>query len=269
MTEPAKQVLWPDDQVLLDLATVARHAPLIHCLTNTVAANFTANALLAVGASPAMVEHETEAQELATVAGALLVNVGTVSESTAAAMIAATVAAQGAGTPWVLDPVAVGVLGFRGLLARELLTSAPTVVRGNASEVLSLAGAAGGGRGVDSTVDSAGVIAPAREFARRRGNVVAVSGVVDYITDGDTVIAVPGGDPMMSQVTGVGCVLGALISAFLAVNPEPLTAAASASAVLAAAGERAARGVPGPGTFAVRLIDELHVLTQTAKEAAA
>jgi hydroxyethylthiazole kinase len=169
----------------------------------------------------------------------------------------------------VLDPVAVGVLGFRGLLARELLNSAPTVVRGNASEILSLSGAIRGGKGVDSTAKSEAALASAMEFAQKHGHVVAVSGAVDYITDGDVVIAVPGGDPMMSQVTGVGCVLGALISAFLAVNPEPLTAAASASAVFAAAGERAARGAVGPGTFAVRLLDELHVLTQTAKEATA
>jgi hydroxyethylthiazole kinase len=133
-------------------------------------------------------------------------------------------------------------------------------VRGNASEILALAGASGGGKGVDSTADSADALPRARELAARSGAVVAVSGVVDYITDGETTLAVPGGHVLMTKVTGVGCALGALMAAFLAVSTSPLEAAASASAVLAAAAERAARNARGPGSFAVALLDQLWLL---------
>src|SRR3954468_1613076 len=171
--------------------TVLREtAPLVHCLTNTVVQTITANALLAAGAAPAMVDAPQEAAEFAAVASAVLVNVGTVHERTAEAMRLAARAAGAAGTPWVLDPVAVGGLGYRTALARELVELRPTVVRGNASEVLALSGAGVGGRGGDNTAGAEEAADAAAELARRTGGVVAVSGPVDVLTDGTRTVRV-------------------------------------------------------------------------------
>lgn len=242
------------------LSRVRDRAPLVHCMTNVVVAGFTANVLLAAGASPAMVENDQESAEFAVIADALLVNLGTLSAERARAMRAATAAARAAGTPWVLDPVAVGPLAYRTRLATDLLGQRPTVVRGNPSEVLSLAGAAGGGRGVDSTADSGAALPVARQLAARTGSVVAVSGAVDQITDGATVLQVRTGHPLMTRVTGVGCALGALVAACCAVQDSPLVAAAAATTVLTVAAEVAAAGSTGPGSFAVGLLDALAAL---------
>ncbi|MBX5440258.1 MAG: hydroxyethylthiazole kinase [Solirubrobacteraceae bacterium] len=251
---------WPDPAVAADLRALRERAPLTHCLTNVVVTNVTANVLLAAGAAPAMVPAVEEAGPFAQAADALLVNVGTVTAADAAAMRAAVAAAGEAGTPWVLDPVAVGALPLRTGLARELAARRPAVVRGNGSEILALAGAAGGGRGVDSTVGSEAALDAARGLAAETGAVVAVSGAVDRITDGERVVEVPGGHVLLTRVTGAGCALGALMAAFLAVSATPLDAAVAASAVMKAAGERAAAGARGPGSFAVALLDELALL---------
>lgn len=244
------------------LSRVREHTPLVHCMTNIVVAGFTANALLAVGASPAMVENEQESAEFAVVADALLVNLGTLSGERVSAMRAAVASARRAGTPWVLDPVAVGSMGFRTGFAAELIEQRPTVIRGNPSEVLSLAGAAGAGRGVDSTADAGSALLAARGLAERTRGVVAVSGAVDYITDGTTVFQVRTGHPLMTRVTGVGCVLGALVAACCAVEDSALVAATAATAVLTVAGEVAAAASTGPGSFAVALLDALGVLDE-------
>jgi hydroxyethylthiazole kinase len=234
-------------------------------MTNVVVTGFTANVLLATGASPAMVEAVQESGEFAGVADGLLINVGTLTADMAESMRTAVAAAQAAGTPWVLDPVAVGALQFRTKFAAELLDSGPAIVRGNASEILSLAGADGSaGKGVDSTAGSDDALEAAGALATARGCVVAVSGAVDYVTDGRTVLAVAGGHPVMTRVTGVGCALGALMAAFRAVDASALHAAAAASTVLAVAGERAAARSKGPGSFAVALLDELAGLDAAA-----
>jgi hydroxyethylthiazole kinase len=231
-------------------------APLTHCITNFVAANFTANVLLAAGASPAMVVAIEEVAEFAAIAAALLINVGTVTREESNAMLVAAAAARDSGTPWVLDPVAVGAVQFRTNVVKALLDHEPAIVRGNASEIIALSGSAGGGKGVDSADDSASALPFARELALRTGSVVAVSGVVDFVTDGTDVISVAGGHAIMTKVTGVGCALGSLMAAFLA-GSEPLRAAASASAVFALAGERAAQVTSRPGSFSVAFLDEL------------
>ena len=248
--------VWAQSDTLDDLSRMRGRAPLTHCITNIVAANFTANVLLAVGASPAMVVATEEVAEFAAIAAAVLINVGTVTNEAAKAMRVAAAAARESGTPWVLDPVAVGAVRFRTQVATGLLEHRPAIVRGNASEILALSGFAGGGKGVDSTDDSSAAIPFARELAKRTGAVVAISGVLDYITDGRDVISVAGGGAIMTRVTGVGCALGALMAAFLA-TADPLRAAASASAVFAIAGERAAQSAPGPGSFAVAFLDQL------------
>ena len=232
-------------------------APLVHCLTNTVVQTLTANALLAVGAAPAMVDAPQEAGEFAAVASAVLVNVGTVHERTAEAMRIAARSAGTAGTPWVLDPVAVGALAYRTALAEELVALRPTVVRGNASEVMALAGAGAGGRGVDSTAGADDAAEAATELARRTSGVVAVSGEVDMLTDGERTVRVGGGSVLLTRTTGAGCALGALVAAYLAVTGDPLTGAVAAHAHVALAAERAALTAGGPGTFAAAWLDAL------------
>jgi hydroxyethylthiazole kinase len=243
------------------MTAVAGESPLVQCMTNIVVAGFTANVLLAIGASPAMVENAEESADMAAASNCLLVNLGTLSAERQRAMLSAAASARSAGTPWVLDPVAVGALAPRTELARRLLDSGPAVVRGNASEIISLAGVAGfAGRGVDSQARPEDAVQPAQALAAQRSTVVAVSGPIDYVTDGTEVVEIPGGHPLMTRVTGVGCALGATMAALLGAGVAPLNAAAGACALFAAAGERAADtagGTPGPGTFAVRFVDEL------------
>ncbi|MGY1841590.1 MULTISPECIES: hydroxyethylthiazole kinase [unclassified Modestobacter] len=235
-------------------------APLVHCLTNTVVQTITANALLAVGAAPAMVDDPAEASEFAAVASGVLVNVGTVSQRTADAMRLAARAAGEAGTPWVLDPVAVGGLGFRTALAADLVELRPTVIRGNASEVLALAGAGAGGRGVDSTADPDDALEAAASLARRTGGVVAVSGPVDVVTDGERTLRIGGGSVLLTRTTGAGCALGALTAAYVAATGDPVLGTVAAHAHVALAAEVAADLADGPGTFAPQWLDALDAL---------
>jgi len=255
-----KETVWPAQEVVEDLSELRKNAPLTHVLTNIVVTNWTANVLLAAGASPAMVIAEEEAPGFAAIASGVLINLGTINSFDAKAIKAAAISANKSGTPWVLDPVAVGPLPYRTEIAIELLNYKPTVIRGNASEILALAGASSGGKGVDSTAKSTEAIEVAQELSLRTGAVVAISGEVDYITNGKEVIAVPGGHILMTKVTGVGCSLGALIASFLGIQKDPLRAAISASAVFAVAGERAALASRGTGSFAVAFLDELTVL---------
>jgi hydroxyethylthiazole kinase len=173
------------------------------------------------------------------------------------AMVEAAQAAHHAGTPWVLDPVAVGVLPVRTALALELLEHSPTAIRGNASEIMALAGFGAGGRGVD-TVDSAeSALDAAAHLAQTYGSTVAISGATDLVTDGTSVLRISNGHPYLTLVTGGGCALGAVTAAFLAVGEDRLAATASATAVYTIAAELAAVNAQGPGTFAVAFIDAL------------
>ena len=236
-------------------------APLVHCLTNTVVQTLTANALLAVGAAPAMVDEPLEAEGFAAVASAVLVNLGTVHERTAVAMRLAARSAAAAGTPWVLDPVAVGGLAFRTGLAGELLGSRPAVVRGNASEIMALAGSGTGGRGVDSTAAADDAVEAATLLAARTGGVVAVSGEVDLVTDGSRTVRIGGGSVLLTRTTGAGCALGALVAAYVAVAGDALAGAVAAHAHVALAAEAAAAEAAGPGTFAPLWLDALDAVT--------
>ena len=248
--------------VAATLQRVHDKGPLVHCLTNVVVANVTANALLAVGASPAMVENADESAPFAAVASAVLVNLGTLSRERSEAMRAAAASAASAGTPWVLDPVAVGALAHRTVLAADLLEHRPAVVRGNPAEVLGLVGAGGAGRGVDSTVGPEAALEAATALALATGGVVAVSGAVDRVTDGRQVVEVPTGDPLLTRVTGAGCMLGGLVAACLGAGAEPLEAAVGATVALTVAAEEAAASSRGPGSFGVALIDELSCLDE-------
>lgn len=231
--------------------------PLIQCLTNVVTVNLVANAVLAIGGTPAMVDTPGEAGIFAGVASATLVNVGTIGAEQQRGMLEATDAAREAGTPWVLDPVAVGTLPVRTKLAQDLLERRPTVIRGNASEIRALAGDGGGGRGVDAADEVDAVAEVAADLARRSGAVVAVSGSVDLVTDGNRAVRVHAGHPLLTRITGAGCALGGVLAAFLATGQDPLAATVTAHAAYGVAAERAAADAAGPGSFAVGLLDAL------------
>ena len=251
---------WPHPEVVEDLSELRRHAPLTQCITNIVVTNFTANVLLAVGASPAMVVTIEEVADFVRIAQALLINVGTITTTDAEIMVKAVATARETNTPWVLDPVAVGALRFRTDVVAELLKHKPTVIRGNASEILALSGVTGGGKGVESTASSVAALPAAVTLAEKTGAVVALSGEIDYVTDGKQIISIPGGHEIMTTVTGTGCTLGALIASFLPVTESPIRAATAASVVFAAAGERAFKEAHGTGSFAVAFLDQLSAI---------
>lgn len=244
------------------LLGVLREAPpLTHCITNAVVTGFTANVLLALGAAPAMVDIVDEAGMFAGVASGMLINLGTPTPEQRAASLEAVAGAGESGTPWVLDPVAIGVLPVRTALAHQLVQQRPTAIRGNASEILALAGLSSGGRGVDTTDSTDSAAEAASALARTTGGVVAVSGPIDLVTDGERVVRLANGHELLTRVTGGGCALGAVMAAFLgaarASGHDALTAVASASLVYTIAAERAAAASAGPGSFAVALLDAL------------
>lgn len=243
------------------LSELRESPPLTHCITNSVVTGFTANVLLALGAAPAMVDIVDEAGMFAGAASGVLINLGTPTPEQRAASLQAAAGAVAAGTPWVLDPVAIGALPVRTALAHELVASRPTAIRGNASEILALAGLSAGGRGVDATDTTDAAAEAALSLATRHGSVVAVSGPVDLVTDGIRLLRIANGHELLTRVTGGGCALGAVMAAFLgaarSTSADPLTAVASASLVYTIAAERAAVRASGPGSFAVALLDAL------------
>lgn len=246
-------------------ALLRHHSPLVHCMTNDVVQSFSANVLLALGASPAMVIDDDEAAQFSALASSLLINVGTLTQERARAMRAAIGSANAAGTPWVLDPVAVGGLTLRTEFAHEVLALHPAVIRGNASEIRALAGEHGGGRGVDSTDSAAAALPAAQSLARRHATVVVVTGEQDYLTDGERVYCVPGGHVMMTRVVGTGCALSAVVAACCALPGDRLTHVASACALMARAGEQAVAESQGPGSFVPAFIDALWQFNREAQ----
>ena len=245
------------------LEAVRAARPLVQNITNYVAMTISANVLLALGASPAMVHAVDEADDFVAISNALVVNIGTLSEDWVDAMRRAIRRAVALGKPWVLDPVGCGATPYRTAVAVELAQLAPTIIRGNASEILSLAGASGaGGKGVDSTASSDDAIAAAKALAKASGAVVAVTGATDYVTDGKKVVAIEGGDALMPLSTALGCALSASVAAFAAVRP-PLEAAVAALAVYGAAGAEAAGKLKGPGHLPAELCDALYKLEAT------
>jgi hydroxyethylthiazole kinase len=244
------------------LRTIRSRKPLVHNITNYVVMNETANATLALGALPVMAHASEEVEEMARLASALVLNIGTLSPHWIEAMLLAGTAATTRRTPIVLDPVGAGATEFRTRTAHRILDAVGvTVVRGNAGEVATLVGAHAEVRGVESIV--AGLEPPelARTAARRLGVVASVTGPVDHVSDGDRVLAVANGHELLATVTGTGCMSSALTGCFLAAKPgEPVEAAAEALAAFGVAAEDAARGADGPGTFHARLYDGLYAL---------
>ena len=248
------------DAVYGALEDLRARRPLVHNITNYVAMTPSANVLLALGASPAMVHAAEEAEDFVVISDALAVNIGTLSPPWVAAMRAAAERAKALGKPWVLDPVGCGATPYRSAVAAELAALGPSVIRGNASEILSLAGqVAAAGKGVDSTARAEDATAAAEALARRTGAVVAVTGETDYVSDGARSLAVHAGHALMPLSTALGCALSAVTAAFAAVRP-PFEAAAAALAVFGAAGAEAAERCRGPGHLPAEICDALHAM---------
>jgi hydroxyethylthiazole kinase len=247
-----------------DVERIRAEAPLIHNITNYVVMNTTANALLALGASPVMAHAVDEVEEMASLARALVINIGTLSPAWVEAMIKAGRKATSRGIPIILDPVGAGATRYRTSTIQSLLGEVtPTIIRGNASEIRAVLYAEDATKGVDSTHSSEQALEAARVLAEHCECVVSVSGATDLIVSGREVLRVANGHPMMPKVTGLGCTASALTGAFAAVNPSPLHAAAHAMAVLGIAGEIAAERSPGPGSLQLHLLDALYQLRES------
>lgn len=238
-------------------------SPVIHNITNYVVMNSTANALLAIGASPVMAHAEDEVEEMVGIAGALVINIGTLSRKWVKSMRRAAARARKRGIPIVLDPVGAGATRYRTETARELIEEAPpAIIRGNASEIMALSERGGGTKGVDSTAASGHALTAALDLSARSGSVVCVSGETDYIVSGQDEARIRNGHSMMPRVTGLGCTASALCGAFAAVQGSFALAAAQAMAVMGIAGEIAAVQAAGPGSLQVAFLDALYRLTE-------
>jgi hydroxyethylthiazole kinase len=250
------------------LAAIRRVRPLVHNITNFVVMNPTANALLACGASPVMAHAENEVEEMAAFAGALVLNIGTLTDAWVASMLKAGRKATELGKPIILDPVGSGATRLRTDAARTILRETKvSVVRGNASEILSLAGQDSAVKGVDSGNSVEDAARVAGQLALELGVTLAVTGPTDLVTDGRRTLFIEGGHDLMPFVTGTGCTASALVGAFHAVDPDPVNTAATALAFLGLAGERAGAAAAGPGSFQMHLLDALYSLTPEELEA--
>ncbi len=245
--------------------------PLVHQIANYVVMNETANATLALGALPVMAHAREEVEEMVAIAGALVLNIGTLSPHWVDAMVLAGRAANEHGVPVVLDPVGAGATTYRTETAKRILDEVQvTVVRGNAGEIATLVGVEAEVRGVESIDAGSDPAELARTAGARLGTVASVTGPIDHVSDGGTVVSVANGDPLLATITGTGCMSSALTGCFLAVNRErPLEAAAEALVAFGVAGEDAARGARGPGSFHVALYDALAALDPATLDARA
>jgi hydroxyethylthiazole kinase len=253
------------------LRLLRERKPLVHQITNYVVMNETANATLALGALPVMAHAREEVEEMVGLAGALVLNIGTLSPHWVDAMLLAGKAANAGGVPVVLDPVGAGATRYRTDTARRILSEVNVaVLRGNQGEVATLVGVEAEVRGVESIEVGGEPAELARAAARNLGLVASVTGPVDHVSDGRRVLAVANGHELLAAVSGTGCMSSAITGCFLAVQrDEPLEAAAEALAAFGVAGEDAARSAKGPGSFHVALYDALAALDPATLDARA
>lgn len=252
-------------KVWTHLSSVRQNSPLIQCITNFVSMDLMANTLLSAGASPAMIHSLQEISDFTPHVHALCINVGTLTSEWLPAMKSAAELANHLGKPWVLDPVAAGASGFRLKACLELVELKPTVIRGNGSEIiaLSMASSVGPTKGVDSSHESTDAVVAAKSLAQASGSIVAVSGAVDIVTDGQRVVGAQNGVALMQKITASGCSLTALIAAFVAVDPShAFEATASAFSIFGIAGEMGMKMAKGPASLRMHLIDSLYGLDQ-------
>jgi hydroxyethylthiazole kinase len=259
--------LLPSD-LWADVLAVRAQRPLVHSITNLVVMNFNANVLLAMGASPVMAHAHEEVADMAAIAQALVLNIGTLEPYWIKSMCQALDVATARGIPTVLDPVGAGATPYRNESIQVLMRQAmPGVIRGNASEIMSVAGIAAQTRGVDSSAAVADALQAARDLAARSGGVVCVSGPVDQVLDaGGRLASLANGHEWMTRITGVGCSATALVGAFCAVQPDAWRATVSAMAYLGVVGEVATDAVQangqGVGSLQMALLDQLQLLDE-------
>ena len=245
-----------------NLTAVGEKKPLIHNITNFVVMNYTANALLAMGASPVMAHAQNEVEDMASFAGALVLNIGTLTDGWILSMLKAGKRASEQHTPIILDPVGSGATPLRTNSAKKIITETRvSVIRGNASEILSLRDDKSKTKGVDSIHAVEEAAKTASVLAQELESTLAITGPVDLVTDGSRVLRVANGHPLMGYVTGTGCTATVVIGAFLAVDDDPVSATATALAYFGLAGEVAGQMASAPGSFMIQLIDALYTIT--------
>ncbi|MDY0781439.1 hydroxyethylthiazole kinase [Tenacibaculum sp. IB213877] len=249
------------------LNTVVNHlrnrSPLIHNITNYVVMNNTANALLAIGASPVMAHAKEEVEDIVSISSSLVINMGTLSKKWIASMILAAKKANQLNKPFVFDPVGVGASRFRTETAMQIINAAkPNVIRGNASEVMALAQVTNSTKGVDSTVNSKSAVTAAQKLSKELNNTIVISGATDYIITNNQINEVTEGSPLMAKVTGMGCTATAIIGACISVEPDYHLASTVAMKIMGRAGNEAAKISSGPGSFQMNFIDSLYNLKE-------
>jgi len=242
---------------------VRAQSPLVHNISNFVVMNNTANALLAVGASPIMAHAKSEVVEMVTISDSLVINIGTLDEVWSESMLLAANTASQLGKPWILDPVGAGATSYRDHILKELLREKPSVIRGNASEIIALNKSnLIKTKGVDSTSQSGEAVLAALDLHQKYGSIVCISGETDIVISGSQEIHLKNGHLLMTKVTGLGCSATALIGAFMAVITNKTEAVTAAMALIGVAGELAEKESNGPGSLQVKLLDKLYNITE-------
>lgn len=252
-----------DKELLIsDVERVRSLSPIVQNITNYVTMNNSANALLAIGASPIMAHAVEEMEQMAAITGALVINIGTLDSKWIESMLIAGKAVSRLGKPIVLDPVGAGASTLRTETAWKIIEECrPTIIRGNGSEIMALIDADVKSKGVDSSASSDSALDSAKLLAKRTGAVVVISGATDYITDGERVEMVTNGASIMTVVTAMGCTASSIVGAFAAINSDPFVAATNAMAVMGIAGEIAASYSKGSGSMQLNFLDELYSLS--------
>lgn len=246
------------ESLIRDLNLIRKQSPLIHNITNYVVMNNTANALLAMGASPVMAHSVDEVAEMANISSSLVINIGTLDALWVEAMLIAGKTALNKSTPIVFDPVGAGATSYRSKVCKQLIEECkPSIIRGNASEIIALSDTQAQTKGVDSTNTSGFALDSAKTLACNTKAIVVISGEIDYITDGTTDETVKNGNPMMAKVTGMGCTATAVVAAFAAINKNILEAATHGMSVMGICGEVAAAHSKGNGSLQVNFLDTL------------
>ena len=251
------------DRLKENFRAVREKSPLVHNITNYVAMNFSANALLAAGASPVMAHAADEVADMAMIAGALVINIGTLDAEWVDSMLKAGKAKHEAGGVVILDPVGVGATAYRTETAWRIIEEChPDIIRGNASEIMALINSDIKSKGVDSSCSSDDAVESAKKLAVRTGSIVVISGETDYVTDGSRVETIANGSLMMPRVTAMGCTASSMVGAFAAVNPDLFEASLNAMALMGVAGEIAALNSAGPGSLLTNFVDTLYNITE-------
>ena len=245
------------------IQSVKNQSPLVHNITNFVVMNNTANALLAVGASPIMAHAKSEIKEMVAISNAIVINIGTLDEYWSESMLIAAEEAHRLNKTWILDPVGAGATSFRDEVLAKLLQFKPTVIRGNASEIIALAKANKTvTKGVDSTAESNEAINAAKYLVENYQSVVCISGATDIIIDDKETYFVENGHPLMTKVTGLGCSASAIVGAFAAVSENKIEATVAAMSLLGIVGELSEKISIGPGSLQMNILDKLYNISE-------